>query len=297
MIPFLLAAAGGYLIAQSQSKDTFAKGGDVSDLNDKVLEAQREYIKERNKIKGLNIVGSQIGLDEFERFLREQLSAKNLVSKKILSPKYIDYHFSFINSKSFGRSMRLDEAKSFASRLSEKGYKTIIVPSVVVNFNSDEPSMGYYNIYTDTPVSSIELKNMGIYSDGGMLYKESFAKGGRTDGGMTKPSAKRIANKLMKIDSDIWDELNIESGSQLYGDDELQKKYARELEKSGADEMINQVDAKKVFDILEDNNYHSVNQYFIYRGVLGKGKRDVYVDMYNDGGSYMLMNPNIIQPK
>ena len=365
MIPFLLAAAGGYLIAQSQSKDTFAKGGDVSDLNDKVLEAQREYIKQRNIIKGLNIVGSQIGLDEFERFLREQLSAKNLVSKKILSPKYIDYHFSFINSKSFGRSMRLDEAKSFASRLNEKGYKTIIVPSVVVNINSDEPSMGYYNIYTDTPVSSIELKNMGIYSDGGMLYKESFAKGGRTDaktvrnlmndikdtydhdslvtfvempdtpvlkevtdeyvvikfpmitgysdggmlykesfakggstdGGMTKPSAKRIANKLMKIDSDIWDELNIESGSQLYADDELQKKYARELEKSGADEMINQVDAKKVFDILEDNNYHSVNQYFIYRGVLGKGKRDVYVNMYNDGASYMLMNPNLIQPK
>lgn len=27
MIPFLLAAAGGYLIAQSQKKDTFAKGG------------------------------------------------------------------------------------------------------------------------------------------------------------------------------------------------------------------------------------------------------------------------------
>lgn len=70
------------------------------------------------------------------------------------------------------------------------------------------------------------------------------------------------------MDYKIWDKLNIESGSQLYDDKELQKRYAKEIkmgiEKLGYDQLN-----EKAFDYLENWNYHALNSALTYMGYYG----------------------------
>jgi hypothetical protein len=212
MIPYLLAIAGGYLIAQSRKQDTFADGGtilsedgtfvtliDESNIGEKVIfDAQKKYIEQRNKIQARAMSSSSdMGeiYEDFESLLKKQLSAENLVSQKILPSKYNDYHFSFINSKSFGKATDKEGAMKLASRLNQMGYKSLIVPSVVVQINMNEPSLGKYIVYTDKPVSEKDLQNLGVYEDGGLLQ---YCWGGKmADGGMMARGGK-IHNLIMQ---------------------------------------------------------------------------------------------------
>jgi hypothetical protein len=78
----------------------------------------------------------------------------------------------------------------------------------------------------------------------------------------------RAGKSLMVMDYKIWDKLNIESGSQLYDDKELQKRYAKEIkmgiEKLGYDQLN-----EKAFDYLENWNYHALNSALTYMGYYG----------------------------
>jgi len=82
MIPFLLAAAGGYLIAQSQSKDTFAKGGSVNPekypelrkIADKIADETAEKInKEVKDVNSKMPYKAQWVLEEVVRDLEERI--------------------------------------------------------------------------------------------------------------------------------------------------------------------------------------------------------------------------------
>jgi len=142
----------------------------------------------------------------------------------------------------------------------------------------------------------------GVYVKG----RRKFKKGGEAS--KTK-TPKQIAKSLMAIDSKVWDKLDITSGSALYGSDDMQKKYASELEKAGADKLmaeankgVNRTSADtrvyQVMDILQDNNYHSLYNYFVYRGVYGDQKIKIYEDFYKEDmgkrGSSSFLNPALV---
>ena len=78
----------------------------------------------------------------------------------------------------------------------------------------------------------------------------------------------RAGKSLMVMDYKIWDKLNIESGSQLYDDKELQKRYAKEI-KMGIDKLGYDQLNEKAFDYLENWNYHALNSALTYMGYYG----------------------------
>ena len=132
----------------------------------------------------------------------------------------------------------------------------------------------------------------GVYVRG----KKKLAKGGKAASTMT---AKQVAKKLMKIDSDVWNKLDVDSGSQLYSDPELQKKYIAELDKSEANHlMAASKNKQKVFDELEDWNHHAMCSYIVGKGHLGdeamqRAKMNYDFTMREYGKAYTL-NPEFI---
>lgn len=149
--------------------------------------------------------------------------------------------------------------------------------------------------YTYLPkrkIKSVNTKNDSISGNeilDGVYVKgnKKFAKGGDVIGGLLKRSAKppktdkKIAKDLMAIEASVWDKLDIESGYQLGSDMELQKKYVAELEKSNVDKLVDSAkDREKIFDELEDYNYHTLNSYLTSRGHFGQEKKDRQKEFY-----------------
>ena len=93
-----------------------------------------------------------------------------------------------------------------------------------------------------------------------------------------KPTAKKLAQKLMNIKDEVFDSLNINSGSELYGDIEIQKKFVDamkiQIENSNIKEYLN-LFGEDIFNILEDNNYHSLNNFLVL------GKYIIYPKQYD----------------
>jgi type I restriction-modification system DNA methylase subunit len=84
---------------------------------------------------------------------------------------------------------------------------------------------------------------------------------------------KELAESIMSIDSDAWDKLELESGDQLYSDIELQKKYKKLLDKGNIPAKL----SEGVHDILEDQNYHSLNWYNGLTGRYGEATKERYL--------------------
>lgn len=137
----------------------------------------------------------------------------------------------------------------------------------------------------------------GVYVRKKKLAKGEYAKGGKTEKTMT---AKQIAKKLIKIDSDTWDKLEINSGSQLYSDMELQKKYIAELDKKMLEnpEFSTYSNKQKVFDELENENHHAMNSYLAGKGYFGSLDRELMKKQYDytmrQYGQAFTLNPELI---
>ena len=91
-------------------------------------------------------------------------------------------------------------------------------------------------------------------------------------------TSKKLAKKLMNIKDEVFDSLNINSGSELYGDIEIQKKFVDamkiQIENSNIKEYLN-LFGEDIFNILEDNNYHSLNNFLVL------GKYIIYPKQYD----------------
>ena len=91
-------------------------------------------------------------------------------------------------------------------------------------------------------------------------------------------TAKKLAQKLMDIKDKVFDSLNINSGSELYEDIEIQKKFVDamkvEIDNANIKEYLN-LFSEDIFNILEDNNYHSLNNFLVL------GKYITYPTQYN----------------
>jgi hypothetical protein len=108
--------------------------------------------------------------------------------------------------------------------------------------------------------------HMGKYKDGGKMRYVEYGDGGNVGTG-------KNAKALMKMDNDIWDKLNIDSGSQLYADEKLQKKYSEELSK-GLKSMGYETYTLKTADILTDWNYHALRSAMTYMGYFGDNEKN-----------------------
>lgn len=218
MIPYLLAIAGGYLIAQSRKQDTFADGGDVSydqnlvfDSNkgqlvplnsiivfdekrvgkESIINIQKKYIKERDEL-----IKNNVSSQELTEFVKSKVSVEYLIENGILSPVFRFYSYAFINTPSLGRPYGLKKAMEIAEKINTikrypddkvSKYQVLIVPSPIVNIVSNIPDSDTYLIYTygegDIGISNEDLKKIGTgtFEDGGLL---KYCWGGKmADGG------------------------------------------------------------------------------------------------------------------
>jgi hypothetical protein len=112
-----------------------------------------------------------------------------------------------------------------------------------------------------------------------------------------KMSVKEIADRLMTLDSTLWDRLKIESGSKLYSDDDLQKKYIKywtefyEGDTSIPTNMkeLSMRERNELGDYFEDDNYHALKNLFMLYGYFGIDNK-VSAELYYSTSGYGL-NP------
>jgi hypothetical protein len=124
--------------------------------------------------------------------------------------------------------------------------------------------------------------------------KALIREGGKTPSAANAPfDAYESYNEFNILNSKIWDKLKIESGSQIYASDSLQKKLAIEYPNSGIDakfKSLKAIQRKKVAEILTDENEHSLRNYLTLRGYLGQKEYDGYERIFDPKSRYVL-NP------
>jgi hypothetical protein len=86
----------------------------------------------------------------------------------------------------------------------------------------------------------------------------------------TQVTPKKQANKIMDIDNTLWDKVGATHGGELKKKWSSYKKLVKEKIKP-----VSAEDSKKVYDILEDNNFHSINAAMRQLGLFEK---DPYPD-------------------
>ena len=135
----------------------------------------------------------------------------------------------------------------------------------------------------------------------GVVSGKTYAKGGMADviptyaaGGEISPETlTKFAEDLQQAESEAYDNLDIRSGGQLYRTPSLQKQYASAMNQAFAEltkkhshlKDINVENGQTIYDYLEDQNYHSLNNYLALRGVFGtkyKQKYESYHTKYPD---------------
>ena len=81
----------------------------------------------------------------------------------------------------------------------------------------------------------------------------------------------KTVNFLMTLDNDLWDLMNIECGSDFMNEDGTMNSLFDAYVKAVKNELeafnINQV-SKKVYETLEDKNYHTMNRALTVLGLV-----------------------------
>jgi hypothetical protein len=119
----------------------------------------------------------------------------------------------------------------------------------------------------------------------------------------SKMTVKLLADYLMTHDSTVWDRLKIESGSQLYADDRLQKSYIKiwtdyyESDTAIPTQMkeLTMKERNELGDYFEDDNYHSLKNLFMLNGYFGMDNKVSAEQLYAKSG-YGL-NPKNFKPE
>lgn len=119
----------------------------------------------------------------------------------------------------------------------------------------------------------MNLKHLKSVSYGGKRLGSRISDSRRVSDASRKNSALSIAKKLSRLVGDVWDELDIDSGSELMADKNKCKKFVdrmkSEIAKLGYTEL-----SQEVFDYLEDWNNHSLN--FVLKALNLFGNADDY---------------------
>ena len=105
---------------------------------------------------------------------------------------------------------------------------------------------------------------------------------------------KPIADEMIKKEDRIWNKLNINSGTQLYQNDDLQKDYFK-LMRNSIDKYFgyyNFTNAEKheLENIFEQYNRHCLNNYIALKGLYSKKDQIGYISFHTKM-PYMFLNP------
>jgi hypothetical protein len=100
-----------------------------------------------------------------------------------------------------------------------------------------------------------------------------FAKGGKT--------AESILQILMTEEPKVWDKFGFNSGGEIRESKEKTKKYAQELEKVFSQKGIKRNSlSQKVYDELQNENYHLLNEFLGRNGYFKKAINDSLTERY-----------------
>jgi hypothetical protein len=125
----------------------------------------------------------------------------------------------------------------------------------------------------------------------GVVSGKTYANGGVADvtptyaaGGINEAELSKFAEALQDAEMEVYDNLDIRSGGQLYRTASLQKQYASQMNESFKEltkkfvhlKDINEEQAQLIHDMLEDQNYHSLNNYLALKGMYGQKRKEKY---------------------
>jgi hypothetical protein len=105
----------------------------------------------------------------------------------------------------------------------------------------------------------------------------------------------KIANDMMQKEDRVWTKLNINSGSELYQNQDKQRDYFT-LMRNSIDKFFGyynftKEEKKELEEILEEENRHSLNNYIGLKGFYEKKDQKAYIDFHTKM-SYAFLNPS-----
>jgi hypothetical protein len=117
-----------------------------------------------------------------------------------------------------------------------------------------------------------------------------------------KFNAYEVQEELSNMAYDVWDELNIQSGGEIYASKPLQEKLEKAYLKKNIDGRYLKLTQKQraaVSKALTDENQHSLRNYLALRGYNGDEEYESYKTIFDtsDQKRPYVMNPYIIERK
>jgi hypothetical protein len=109
-----------------------------------------------------------------------------------------------------------------------------------------------------------------------------------------------LAEKLMGIESDVLDSLEVNSNTEIKENYATQSEYVFALDKKINTNMFKGFKANEIRDILEDENYHTLNNYLGLKGYYGQSGKNDYKSYYDRNikkGNKIFLNPSIVNKK
>jgi|GEM_PF-2540175 hypothetical protein len=121
----------------------------------------------------------------------------------------------------------------------------------------------------------------------------------------SKMSVKEIADRLMTFNETQWDRLGINSGSQLYSDDELQKKYIKILSDHYESDTaiptklkeLKMSERDELYGIIEDENQNSLLNFLELYGYFGVIPKTRAEESFEKNGKSFSLNPKNFKPE
>ena len=105
---------------------------------------------------------------------------------------------------------------------------------------------------------------------------------------------KQVADEMMRKEDKVYTKLKINSGSELYENEDIQKEYFTLMHTSIKRFFdyykFSKEQKKELFDLFEDANFHSLNNYIALEGLYDKKDQINYIN-YHTKSSRNFLNP------
>jgi hypothetical protein len=269
--------------------DKFAKGGSVRGKH--LPTSEVEYAR-KLKIDKLVIDGKEVSEDDIVSGVFFKKSGQKSTKSEGIRSWYVKHYSSDELGTELDGDITFDDLYTF---INEEGgdfykydgdfYKYIGVGDSVIRERLFEQLADIKGVKYEV-----------IYKMWLNLDKDKYAKGGKVG----KFDAYEVEEKLADLSYGVWNKLGIDSGSEIYESDAIQKDMAKEYMMAGIDKMFLEYNAeqrKVIAEILSHENQHSLRNYLALRGYIGEDEKAEYVRLakkYNVGKKRIVLNPSNI---
>ena len=153
-----------------------------------------------------------------------------------------------------------------------------------VIFKADKTGKGEWRYATQEEAEAYEKAGKPIsVDDVSKILNQSSAK----PKAIKTFDAQEIVEDLKDMNIQVWDDIGITSGGELYQNDDFQKKYndlmvaAIESYTKYDLSKLSQKEWESVSEILEEDNFHSLNNFLALKDYLGQKVKDSWIDFYS----------------